>query len=54
MKLSTYGRKNVGISFEGRVIQKIMQITSRKQSATNRRLLSKWLLIKFQNVKYVR
>ena len=25
-----------------------------KQSATNRRLLSKWLLIKFQNVKYVR
>ena len=23
MKLSTYGRKNVGISFEGRVIQKI-------------------------------
>ena len=30
MKLSTYGRKNVGISFEGRVIQKIMQITSRQ------------------------
>ena len=30
MKLSTYGRKNVGISFEGRVIQKIMQITARQ------------------------
>ena len=30
MKLSTYGCKNVGISFEGRVIQKIMQITSRQ------------------------
>ena len=30
MKLSTYGRKYVGISFEGRVIQKIMQITSRQ------------------------
>ena len=30
MKLFTYGRKNVGISFEGRVIQKIMQITSRQ------------------------
>ena len=30
MKPSTYGRKNVGISFEGRVIQKIMQITSRQ------------------------
>ena len=30
MKLSTYGRKNVGISFEGRVIQNIMQITSRQ------------------------
>ena len=44
--------KNVGISFEGRVIQKIMQITSRQSSRqTNRRLLStNELLIKFQNV----
>ena len=43
--MSTYGRKNVGISFEGRVIQKIMQII-RQTVGDQSAITLKWLLIK--------